>query len=680
MVGNAAAVRRQGPVELWGEAFDPGERLLVWEWADANRVLSGKESAEQGRWRTDRVPYLRFPMEVLSVSHPAEHVILQWGAQLGKTQTVLNFVGYCIDHEPGPMLGVLPTLDTAKRYSRNRIDSLVENTPSLRGKVAQQRSRDASNSRLLKDFPGGFLSMAGANSPALLREASIRYLLREEIDAWLTNEEGDPLGQSARRTATYRGRRKILDVSTPKHAGTSKIDRARRRAEQEWHWHVPCPVCGFAQQLERKQLRYVVPDRDAVDDETELVEIPGVTYECVRCKALLPESRKPAMMAAGAWVCIRNRGMRSVAFFLSALNSTLGLSWGEIAAMQETAKGDPEATQVLVNTVDALPYQEQRERPNVQLLLDRRSTYAPGVVQPGVRFLTMAVDVQAAPARLEIELKGWGRNLRNWSLLYRELLGDPQGPAVWAELDELLATEWPTAARDGTLPVWCCAIDSGKFPECVYRWARAHPAPLYGARSIAVRSPNTVMVVKGRGVWDRTLLTAEKVSREEKRRGLKVIGVGVSGLKRELYRWLRLERGEHGDEPRGFPHWPASYDERYFRGLTAEELKIKWVRGQPVEWWDLPSGTRNEPLDLHVYNRAAAAACGIDVFTSRDWERLEEKLPPSLLTEAPVGLPSPPEGDPPAGGSPPASAPKPPADRPAPIRVQRRISSAWLRR
>ena len=44
--------------------------MTVSEWADRYRVLP-PFSAEPGRWRTARLPYLREPMDCLSVSSPS---------------------------------------------------------------------------------------------------------------------------------------------------------------------------------------------------------------------------------------------------------------------------------------------------------------------------------------------------------------------------------------------------------------------------------------------------------------------------------------------------------------------------------------------------------------------------------------------------------------------------------
>ena len=47
--------------------------------------------------------------------------------------------------------------------------------------------------------------------------------------------------------------------------------------------------------------------------------------------------------------------------------------------------------------------------------------------------------------------------------------------------------------------------------------------------------------------------------------------------------------------------------------------------------WIPDKSVRNEPLDLAVLCRAAAAICGIDSFSDDDWAALEGNVP----TEAP---------------------------------------------
>ena len=121
---------------LYGGAFDQGLRpdplLTVSEWADRHRRLSGKASSEPGPWRTGRTPYLREIMDCLSPASKVERVVVMKGAQIGLSECGNNWIGYVIHHAPGPMLAVLPTVEMAKRNSKQRIDPLIEESAALR--------------------------------------------------------------------------------------------------------------------------------------------------------------------------------------------------------------------------------------------------------------------------------------------------------------------------------------------------------------------------------------------------------------------------------------------------------------------------------------------------------------------------------------------------------------------
>src|SRR5512132_3841507 len=121
----------------------PDPDLTVSAWADKHRVLSSRGANEAGPWRTNRTPYLREIMDALSPSHPCQGVAFMKGSQVGATESGGNWIGYVIHHAPGPMLAVQPSVELAKRFSQQRIDPLIEESPVLRekstGQVARQR-------------------------------------------------------------------------------------------------------------------------------------------------------------------------------------------------------------------------------------------------------------------------------------------------------------------------------------------------------------------------------------------------------------------------------------------------------------------------------------------------------------------------------------------------------------
>ena len=93
----------------------PPPKLTVSEWADDRRMLP-KSSAAPGKWRTDRTPYLREPMD--ACSDPAVHrVVLVFASQTGKSEGLNNIAGYHIDYDPANILLIQPTVEMAEAYS-----------------------------------------------------------------------------------------------------------------------------------------------------------------------------------------------------------------------------------------------------------------------------------------------------------------------------------------------------------------------------------------------------------------------------------------------------------------------------------------------------------------------------------------------------------------------------------
>ncbi len=239
------------------EGLTPDPEITVWEWADQKRILPKETTAEYGPWRTDRVPLMREIMAALSPSDPVQEVILAKGTQLAGTEVGNNFLGYVIDVAPGPAMLVLPTSNTAKRSGKTRIDKMIEATPSLRDKVAERRSRDASNTASLKEFDGGLLIIAGANSAAELASSPVRYLFLDELDSFPDSlgGEGAPEKLAEKRTDTF-VRKKIFKNSSVKGArGRSKIMKNWRRGDQR-RAYVPCPHCEHRQPLVWEQMRW----------------------------------------------------------------------------------------------------------------------------------------------------------------------------------------------------------------------------------------------------------------------------------------------------------------------------------------------------------------------------------------------------------------------------------------
>ena len=556
----------------------PPPKINVAEWAEAHRYLARGTSAEAGKFFVDRLPYQREPMEALTDSDVGE-TVLAWGAQMGKTEILLNAIGYFIDAVPAPMLVVYPTLDTARKFSQKKLATMIHETPRLRGKVRDPRSRDSGNTILSKDFAGGSIIIAGSNSPSSLRQISTRVVIQDEIDTYdvSAGEEGDPCTLADARAMNFHDA-VLLKASTPTIRGASRIE-AKMEESDNRHWTLECPKCKAAQVLEWAQVKWPKDDPS------------GAFYECPHCSAHLTDQERVRMVMAGRWVA-ENPGRHTRGYSLSGLYRIMGRKRQFKSYLHEFAvnfldakHAGREALKVWTNTFLAETWEEQGDRIEVESIVARSEDYNADPLPEQVGVLTAGVDVQGgAGARLEVEVMGWGIAEESWGIEVRQFYGDPEQPEVWKALDDFLDQRWthPTGARLG---IACCAVDSGYSTRNVYQFTR----PRASRRIYAVKGSNQS--------------GAPLIAKRSGKAGGRVLlfNVGTDTAKDSIFARLKID--EPG--PR-FMHFPTGngYTEEYFKQLTGEELRTRMHHGFPVRYYK-KIRERNEALDLRVYNLAA---------------------------------------------------------------------------
>jgi phage terminase large subunit GpA-like protein len=588
--------------------IEPDPLLTVSEWADNHRILSQKASAEPGRWRTSRTPFLKEIMDCLSATNQTEEIIFMKGAQIGGTECGNNWIGYIIDYCPGPTMIVQPTVETAKRNSKQRITPLIEECPRLGEKVKDPRSRDSGNTVLLKEFPGGLLVMTGANSGVGLRSLPARFLFFDEIDAYPgdVDGEGDPVALAEARARTF-SKRKKLKVSTPTIEGRSRIESYYNGSDQR-KYYVPCLHCGEYQVLVWSQVKW-----DTAEQDGKKVAV-NTKYECFHCQGSIFNWQKTKMLEKGRWVAEKpDRAGKTAGFHLSSLYSPVGwVSWDELAQMWLDAQGNREKLKTFINTVLGETWKDKGEAPDWKRLYERRSTYKQNVLPDPVCFITAGVDIQKD--RIEVEITGWARDKISYLIDYRIYMGDTSSMdgEPWVKLAELVHEVWK---RDNiNIPIKLMAVDSGYNTQTVYSWVRQFPIN----KVIAVKGSENLSVMVGhpRAV---DVTTRGRTIRQ----GLKLFQIGVNIIKSETYGFLKLASPDEGvPPPHGFCYFPE-LSEEYFKQLCAEEMTIKIVKGyKKYEWQKIYD--RNEGLDCRVYSRAAASVCGIDRFKTEHWDKLEK--------------------------------------------------------
>lgn len=552
----------------------PPPDLSVSEWADAYRRLSSEASAEPGQWRTERAPYQRKIMD--SINDPrVETTVLMTSAQIGKTELLLNIIGYHIDYDPSPIMVMQPTVEMAETFSKTRLAPMLRDTPALKGKVADIKSRNSGNTISEKSFPGGVIVMVGANSASALASRPIRILLADEVDRFPASAgtEGDPVSLAEKRTTTFSNRKKIF-VSTPTIKGASRIEKFYNSSNQQ-HWYLPCPSCGEHQQLKWGQ---IVFEYDKAEEKAK-----NVKHRCKFCGFAHGEYEWKA--GEGKWIA-DNPKSSIIGFHINELASPWK-HWDEIVVDFMQAKKDgKESLKVWINTSLGETWEEKGVGLESDDLLKRREEYSCEVPN-NVAVLTAGVDVQ--DNRLEYEVVGWGINKESWGIEYGVLMGDPGQEFVWKALDDML---YKTFLRgDGTqLNIMSTCIDSGgHHTNSVYKYCKD-------------REVHRVWAIKGIGGSGHNFIKRPK-RREQS--GVYLFTIGVDVGKDTIVSRLTAK-----SEQNGFCHFPIEhekgYDDEYFKGLTAEHRVTRYKNGQAVIKWELKStSARNEPFDLRNYATAA---------------------------------------------------------------------------
>ena len=565
--------------------LSPPPVLTVSQWADEYRRLSPEASAEPGRWNTDRAPYQRAIMDAVNDAR-CEDIIIMSSAQVGKTELILNIIGYYIDYDPSPILVLQPTLEMAQTFSKDRLAPMLRDTPALKGKVKDARSRDSGNTILHKTFPGGHITMVGANSAAGLASRPIKVVLMDEVDRYPASAgtEGDPIKLAEKRTTTFWNRKKIK-VSSPTIKGRSPIEKEFLTSSME-EWNVPCPCCGKYQPYEWGRIHF-----------------SDVTMECKFCLEHISE--RDWKSNPGKWVAAKENNKKR-GFHLNELASPWK-HWEEIIedfkeADRDRKQGDIEKLKTFVNTALGEPWEERGEAADDNVLLSRRERYNADLPD-GVLLVTAGVDVQ--DDRFEVEITGWGKGYESWGILYKKIKCNPEQEEAWDKLEQFLDTELYFENGNSLLIAATCIDTGGHFTSETYKFLKKME-----------RKQKKIFGIKGMGGEGIPLINKISTNNVEK---VRIFILGVDSGKEILMTRLKTV-----DEGPGYCHFPINadrgYDETYIKGLTSEQRVVSVKDNRATLKWVKKSGTRNEPLDLRNYSTAAAE------ILRPDWDVLEKKI------------------------------------------------------
>lgn len=573
----------------------PPPDLTLSEWADTFRRLSAGSSAEPGRWRTSKAPYQKEIMDAIT-DISIRKVVIMSAAQVGKTDAmVLNPIGYYVHYDPSPIMVIQPTIDMAEKFSKEKLSPMIRDTPVIAERI-NEKSRNSGNTIMQKIFPGGFVTIAGANSPTGLRSHTVRILLADEIDGYPASagSEGDPLMLATKRQTTYWNKKQV-SISTPTIKGASRIE-VEYEHSSKGEWNTPCPCCGELQPLVWSGV---------VFDKDDLTEI---NYVCSKCGVISSEAEWKEKFIDGKFIH-EDPENPVKGFHLNTLASTL-TTWREVVekflvANEEVKKGNVELMKVWTNTEMGQTWEEDGETIEDEELIKRRENYN-CEIPADVLYLTAGVDTQ--DDRFEVEVVGWGPEYESWGIKFAALYGDTgnmQDP-VWDNLDAFLSQSFEKPDGSKLKIIVTCMDSGGHRTNQVYKFCKAR----FNRRIFAIKGSN-----------DSAAAYIQKPTKNNREQAY-LFTIGVDTGKS----WLmdRLKLSEPGP---GFCHFPREdgrgYDEKYFKGLTSEKKVMRYKMGRPYFAWELKDRgehRRNEALDCRNYATAAIEISGLPLKKPEDKE------------------------------------------------------------
>lgn len=557
-------------------ATKPRDRLTVTRWADGRRMLSSKDSNERGVFRAARQPMFNEIMDALSDHSPVREITLMFPSQFGKTMITTNWIGYTIHHAPGPMLGLMPTLESRDAWKIQKLNPMLAETPCLRDLLGGMRSRDAANSKDAIDFPGGILFLGGGNSPNSYAQRSAKNGYVDDLDRfpWVIEKEGSVVGLFRNRFEGFPNY-KFLKISTPTTKGGSLIEIEYEQSDRR-RYHVHCPACGHAQHLRWENLKFDQSHRPPAWAE----------YECETCGHGIREHHKPALLADGLWIPENPDQRERRGYHANRLYAPIGLGKNWLALVNDflLSKDDPATLKVFINTSLAETWEDSTLALKTNELEKRMELeFDMMQIPPGVVALTAFIDTQ--DSWLDITVLGWhegGYRLIDW----HQIQGDTARIEPWDAAAEWINTPRTNAwGRD--MRMRAVGVDS-----------RGHRGQQ--VRAFVQRSDLRVKLYACQGSTSRlgrAIATGPSYpDKNHKNRTLKtgygVWNIGTEFCKDYLYGHLVAD-GKLPVEHRRY-RFPAGLPTEYFDGLLSEFYNPETKRYEQKKG---ARHKRNEPLD-----------------------------------------------------------------------------------
>ena len=572
-------------------ALVPPENITVSEWAEKYRQLDAKTTARPGPWRNSSTPYLKGLMDEFN-NYETEEIVFVKPTQVGGTEAILNMIGFVVDEDPSPAMVVYPTDELAKSISKNRIEPMLLNSPTLKEKYHENDS-----SVLEMQFDDMYLSLVGSNSPSGLASKPIKYLFLDETDKYpgASKKEADPVSLAKERTKTFHNR-KIVLASTPT-LKNNHIWEAKENADIEKHYLMPCPHCGRKIEFKFSNLRFPDDESMSYADRAERAR-----YVCQECGSIITDSQKYIMLQQGTWEIVERKTQfaRKVVFWLNTLYSPF-VRFAEVAKEFLMSKDDSEAFQNFVNSWLAEPWEDTKLKTSADLVMDRQTELPELIVPEWAKLIVGGVDVQENS--LYVSIRAFGNHITSQNIFHKQVLN-------FSAVEQIMNTPYRNANGDEFI-VSLCLIDSGYDADSTYDFC----------------ADNSDWAVPVKGASN-PMINHYKISKinktDSKAYGMSLVIVDTGKYKDMIASRMRKKNG------RGSWMVYKGCDREYAEQVTAEhKINVKTNNGKVKQEWHLKSShADNHYFDCEVYCMAAADIMGIRTAHLNDEAEVQQQQQP----------------------------------------------------
>ena len=521
----------------------------------------------------DMSPYFEEPTRYMSDIAETACVIIKCVSQAGKTEALLNILGWICEYDRANTMLVFDTLKSGIKLCRNRIRPYLRDTCGINN-PNNSRNKDPDKSNSVFDIGlgrGANLTIASSKSPNDLASNPVKYLLLDELDRYPDelSGEGDPVQLALQRQLRFRGM--TVMTSSPTTFENRIYQNFLLGTQQTWGCLCECGAF--------MSVRY--------DDIDLKSEVP--TYTCKACGQVYteddikglkhcysePKNKQPFTDDFG-------RIWRSYEVFGTLCHSFY--TWSGLRRQEQAAISLGEGSlRSFRNTRLGEIYVEKEETVEItELMMYAKSTHTESTIPDDVAGITLGVDTH--DACLYVFTCGFTLNAKKvYALDYTVIPGDPDEDYVWKALNDLMNAEYKTCDGRTVRPAYAFVDSGGHKTAAVYiatvKYKRLRAIKGFVSHQKHAQDPLIGALRKNKIPGYKTKAWTQML--------------GVTAGKDELA--LKIKLTCRGDKHLFYPQ-KECFDKDYFNGLLSEQkIDGKWKQ----------KSERNEPLDTYVYALAA---------------------------------------------------------------------------